>query len=136
MNEKLKKAREVFEKWNPSRERKLANYLKLFPEQFEKFKDSERARIKGLNEDDLYSLGRVFEQQSMLNINEDATFAQLGATPTLAYDFITAMYGKSVIPYIASEQVIDEVQGLVYFENILAMTTRGNITGHITGYDE
>ena len=77
--------------------------------------------IKGLNENDLYTLGRTFEQQIMTKqMNEEATFGQLGATPTLAFDFITAMFGKSVIPYIASEQVIDEVQGLVYFENIIA----------------
>ena len=127
--EKIKKAREVFESWNPTAEKKLAHYIKLFPEQYAKFADSERARIKGLNENDLYTLGRVFEQQATLKMNEEQTFAQLGAAPTLAYDFITALFGKSVIPFIASEQVIDEVQGLVYFENILAATTRGNIVG-------
>lgn len=129
MDKKTMEAKKIFEAWNPSKEQKLAQYIKLFPEQFKKFGDSERARIKGLNENDLYSLGRVFEQQTMLRMNEEQTFAQLGATPTLAFDFITAMFGKSVIPYIASEQVIDEVQGLVYFENIIATTTRGNITG-------
>lgn len=114
-------AKKIFEAWNPSAEQKLQQYIKLFPEQYEKFADSDRAKIKGLNENDLYTLGRTFEQQIMTKqMNEEVTFAQLGATPTLAFDFITAMFGKSVIPYIASEQVIDEVQGLVYFENIIA----------------
>ena len=126
-NTKKNAALEVFKKWNPSAKEKLDQYVKLFPEQYEKFRDSERAKIKGLNEDDLFALGRTFEQQSMLNLNEEQTFAQLGATPTLAYDFITALFGKSVIPYIASEQVIDEMQGLVYFENIVATSTRGNV---------
>ena len=126
MENQRKKAYEVFEKWNPSATQKLETYLSLFPEQFEKFKHSERAQIKGLNENDLLALGRTFEQQTMLKpMNEDMSFSQLGASPTLAYDFITALFGKSVIPYIASEQVIDELQGLVYFENIIAVTPRG-----------
>lgn len=116
-----KQAKKIFEAWNPTAEQKLQKYIQLFPEQFEKFAESDRAKIKGLNENDLYTLGRTFEQQIMTKqMNEEVTFAQLGATPTLAFDFITAMFGKSVIPYIASEQVIDEVQGLVYFENIIA----------------
>lgn len=114
-------AKKIFEAWNPSAEQKLQQYIKLFPEQYERFAESDRAKIKGLNENDLFTLGRTFEQQIMTKqMNEEVTFAQLGATPTLAFDFITAMFGKSVIPYIASEQVIDEVQGLVYFENIIA----------------
>lgn len=118
----------VFESWNPSAQQKLDEYIKLFPEQYEKFAESDRAKIKGLTENDLFNLGRTFEQQTMLKpMHEEMSFAQLGATPTLAYDFITALFGKSVIPYIASEQVIDEVQGLVYFENIIATATRGNI---------
>ena len=100
----------------------------MFPEQYEKFAESDRAKIKGLNENDLYTLGRTFEQQIMAKqMNEEVTFAQLGATPTLAFDFITAMFGKSVIPYIASEQVIDEVQGLVYFENIIAQGVKRRV---------
>lgn len=124
-------ARKVFESWNPTPEQKVEQYIKLFPEQFKKFADSDRAKFKGINEHDLYALGRTFEQQMMIRpMNEEVSFAQLGATPTLAYDFITALFGKSVIPYIASEQVIDEVQGLVYFENILAVTKRGNINAN------
>lgn len=121
-------ARKVFESWNPTAEQKLNQYVQLFPEQYERFMESDRAKIKGLNENDLYALGRTFEQQIMCKpMHEEVSFAQLGAAPTLAFDFITALFGKSVIPYVASEQVIDEVQGLVYFENILAASTRGNI---------
>jgi hypothetical protein len=129
MNAQTKRqAKKIFEAWNPSAEQKLKQYVQLFPEQYEKFADSERAKIKGLNENDLYTLGRTFEQQIMTKqMNEEVTFAQLGATPTLAFDFITAMFGKSVIPYIASEQVIDEVQGLVYFENIVAQGVKHRV---------
>ena len=122
------KAKRIFETWNPTAEQKLEQYVKLFPEQYQKFAESERAKIKGLTEQDLYTLGRTFEQQIMTKkMNEEVSFAQLGATPTLAFDFITAMFGKSVIPYIASEQVIDEVQGLVYFENIIAQGVKRRV---------
>jgi len=115
------KAREIFESWNPSPEQKLKTYIELFPEQYEAFSKSERADIKGLEENDLFILGNTMERQVMSKqMHEEVSFAQLGATPTLAFDFITAMFGKSVIPYIASEQVIDEMQGLVYFENLVA----------------
>lgn len=121
-------AKKIFEAWNPTAEQKLQQYIKLFPEQYDRFAESDRAKIKGLNENDLYTLGRTFEQQIMTKqMNEEVTFAQLGATPTLAFDFITAMFGKSVIPYIASEQVIDEVQGLVYFENIIAQGVKRRV---------
>ena len=123
-----RQAKKIFEAWNPSAEQKLQQYIKLFPEQYDKFADSERAKIKGLNENDLYTLGRTFEQQIMTKqMHEEVSFAQLGATPTLAFDFITAMFGKSVIPYIASEQVIDEVQGLIYFENIIAQGVKRQV---------
>ena len=123
-----KAAMKVFNTWNPSPEERVKQYVKLFPEHYERFADSDRAKLKGLKESDLLALGRTLEQQTMLKpMHEEQTFAQLGATPTLAYDFITALFGKSVIPYIASEQVIDEVQGLVYFENIVATATRGNV---------
>ena len=133
--ENIKKARAIFEAWNPSAEEKIQQYVKLFPEQYEQLLDSPRAKIKGLKEHDLLALGNTIQQQVMLRpMNEEVSFAQLGAMPTLALDFITAMFGKSVIPYIASEQTIDEIQGLVYFENIEARTTRGNITeGDILG---
>ena len=122
------KAKEIFQAWNPSAEQRLQEYIKLFPEQYDRYSKSERAQIKGLNENDLYTLGRTFEQQIMAKqMHEEVSFAQLGATPTLAFDFITAMFGKSVIPYIASEQVIDEVQGLVYFENIIAQGVKRRV---------
>ena len=120
-------AQKIFNAWNPSDEQKLETYIKMFPEQFEKFAQSDRAKVKGLVERDLLSLGEALQRQTMLPIREEVSFAQLGAMPTLALDFITALFGKSVIPYIASEQTIDDIQGLVYFENIIAQTTRGNI---------
>lgn len=122
------KAKKIFESWNPTPEQKVKVYMQLFPEQYDKFADSERADLKGLTENDLFVLGRTLEQQVMTKqMHEEVSFAQLGATPTLAFDFITAMFGKSVIPYIASEQVIDEVQGLVYFENIVAQGVKKRV---------
>ena len=130
-------AKKIFEAWNPSAEQKLEKYVQLFPEQYEKFAKSDRARIKGLTENDLFALGRTFEQQIMTKqMHEEVSFAQLGATPTLAFDFITAMFGKSVIPYIASEQVIDEAQGLIYFENIIAQGVKRNVVDNKLVKDE
>lgn len=122
------KAKKIFESWNPTPEQKLKVYMQLFPEQYDQYASSDRADLKGLTENDLFVLGRTLEQQVMTKqMHEEVSFAQLGATPTLAFDFITAMFGKSVIPYIASEQIIEEVQGLVYFENIVAQGVKKRV---------
>ena len=54
-------AKKIFEAWNPSAEQKLQQYIKLFPEQYEKFAESDRAKIRGLNENDLLKIPDVSE---------------------------------------------------------------------------
>jgi hypothetical protein len=46
----------------------------------------------------------------------------------VAFDVITVAYGTAPISAIASVQPIDEERGTVYFKNVIAQTTRGNIT--------
>ena len=46
----------------------------------------------------------------------------------MAFDVITVAYGTAPISAIASVQPLDEERGTVYFKNVVAQTTRGNIT--------
>lgn len=117
----------MLETCNPSETQKLEVYDEIFKPQFEMFKDSNRAKIKGLEERDFYILGETLAKQQMMQLQEGNSLANLGTLPTISLDVITAVFGNSVIPYFASEQVIDEVQGMVYFENVYATSSRGNI---------
>ena len=46
----------------------------------------------------------------------------------VAFDVITAVYSTSIVPAICSVQPIDEVNGNVYFKNIIASEDRGNMS--------
>jgi hypothetical protein len=61
---------------------------------------------------------------------EDGSLNQLGKIPNVALDVITVAYGTSPISVISSVQPIDEEQGTVYFKELIAQTTRGNVTAN------
>ena len=118
----------MLEACNPSEAQKLEVYSEVFKDQFEMFKDSNRSKIKGLTERDYFVLGETLSKQTMAQMQEGNTFANLGTLPTISLDVVTAVFGNSTIPYFASEQIIDDVQGMVYFEDVYATSTRGNVT--------
>jgi hypothetical protein len=79
---------------------------------------------------DVICLGKQFRQFENYKkmVNEIGTLKDLGQLPKYAYDVITANYSASIIPLLASVQPIPSQQGLVYFKQIQARTTRGNVT--------
>lgn len=129
-NETNQKLIGMLEACNPSEEQKLEVYNEVFKDQFEMFKDSNRAKIKGLSERDFFMLGETLSKQVLTNLQEGNTFANLGTLPTISLDVVTAVFGNSTIPYFASEQVIEDVQGMVYFEDVYATSARGNVSAN------
>jgi hypothetical protein len=117
----------MLEDFNPSVDKKLSVYSEIYAPQFEMYKDSSRAKIKGLNEQDYLALGDTLARQSIIQLSEGNAMGDLGAIPNISLDVVTAVFGNSVIPYFASEQPIAEQQGMVYFEDVYATTTRGNV---------
>lgn len=91
----------------------------------------------GLKAHDVFALGKQLDAyeayQSMCE--EDGNLNQLGAIPKVAYDVITATYGLSVLPIIASVQPIDEERGNVYFKNVRSVNTKGSQTAGDTIVD-
>lgn len=89
---------------------------------------------RSFNVYDAFTLGQQFENwktyESFLKTNEATTAAQLGSLPTVAVDIIAAAYGASVAPFLASIQTLDEEQGLIYFKQIQAASTRGGLTAN------
>ncbi len=82
----------------------------------------------GLQAHDVFALGKQLEayQAYQEMCEEDGNVNQLGQIPKVAYDVITATYGLSVLPIIASVQPIDEERGNVYFKNIRTTSVKGS----------
>lgn len=49
------------------------------------------------------------------------TIAQLGPMPTIALDVVAAVQTRNILPLIASQQPIDELQGIVYAKKLVAV---------------
>lgn len=84
----------------------------------------------GLQAQDVFALGKQLEAFDAYRemCEEDGNLNQLGQIPKIAYDVITATYGLSVLPIIASVQPIDEERGNVYFKNVRSVNTKGSQT--------
>jgi len=87
-------------------------------------------KVRSVTPYDFYALGMQLDAwQGYRRMCEDAgTIAALGTIPNIAMDVIAATYGTSPLSVIASVQPINEEQGTVYYKQVLAETTRNNIT--------
>lgn len=102
-----------------------------FRKQMDVLEKSILVKMKGgLQAADVFALGKQLEAYEAYQAmcEEEGNLNQLGAIPKIAYDVITATYGLSVLPIIASVQPIDEERGNVYFKNIRSATTKGSQT--------
>lgn len=101
-----------------------------YRDQMDLLKGSLLAKAKGgIEPYDVYALGKQLESfDSYLALCEDdGNLGQLGKIPQIAYDVITVSYGTSVVPFIASVQPIEEESGHVYFKQVRADNTKGNM---------
>lgn len=117
---------------NDKVERRAELYLKKYASQMKILESSKNpiARVRSVSPYDIYALGHqlnMFEEYVQM-CNEEGTIGQLGQIPNIALDVITANYASSPLSVIASVQPIDEEAGTVYFKNVIAGTTRGNVT--------
>lgn len=88
------------------------------------------AKIRGINLHDYVALGEQLDQfTNYLNfVNESGSVADLGKIPDIALDVISASYGASIVPLIASVQPIEEERGIIYYKTLKAQDSRGNVT--------
>ena len=96
---------------------------------FEDLKKSPLSKVRRITEDDKSSLGKMFEQyhafQTFMESSNGA--ASLGPIPVIALEALTAFYGVSCIPAVASIQPIDAQKGFVYFKQRIARYENGDI---------
>jgi len=96
----------------------------------ESLEESPLARVRAISPMDYVILGkqfRQFENYKKMVSETFGTLKDLGQLPKYAYDVITANYAASILPLLASVQPIKGQQGIVYFKQIKARTTRGNV---------
>jgi len=117
-------------------ERDAELYYKKYRPQLEAFESNSLLARSGqsVNPSDIYAVGKQLEQYEDYQrfVESNGTLAELGQIPNMALDVITASYGASVLPLIASTQAIEEEAGIIYFKQIKATTTGyGRTAGEI-----
>lgn len=112
-------------------DKSASKYYDRYKRQMRMLQDySPLARARRIESSDIYGLGQMLESWDTYVdiINEDGKISDLGPVPRVAHDVLTAFYGSSIIPLIGSVQPLDEEHGNVYFKNVKAVDTRGNVT--------
>ena len=119
--------------------KEMATYEKKYKKYFDIFEKKSLKTKAGLpiKEDDIYALGKQLEKfEEWVAFKEsNASADDLGILPKVGLDVIAASNATSVIPLIAGVQPIEERKGLVWFKNIVAMNSRGNIQANQTLLD-
>ena len=78
--------------------------------------------------EDVYALGTMHEQvDSMVKYMNEAGANDLGIKPNVMHDAVTLFYSNSIIPLISSVQPISSRRGIVYFEQVRAKASSGNV---------
>lgn len=87
------------------------------------------AKTRGVQAEDVYALGQMLNSwEKYRNFCEsNGNLSDLGTLPQHALEIITADFGMSIVPHLASVQPIQERLGLIYYKTIRATKTRGNI---------
>lgn len=128
---------------NEDRMRKIANhadnmaeqYFKKFRPHIELLEKSPLSKLRSITSYDVYALGKQLESlDTMIQTvwEAEGTVSSLGQIPKIGFDVVSVAYGASIIPLIASVQPIEEESGIVWFKNVRASQTKGNLTQNET----
>lgn len=101
--------------------RKLESYDRKYAEQFESLAKSPVYK-GGLDDNARFVLGSNLDAfkryESEVAVSGGSSASALGTLPAMAVDLISATYGLTVAPQLASMQTLEEAQGLVYFKKV------------------
>ena len=101
-------------------QRQLESYDRKYAEQFEDLAKSETYK-GGLDDNARFVLGSnldAYNRYEASLVSGGSSASSLGKLPTIAVDLISAAYGLTVAPQLASMQNIEEDQGIVYFKKV------------------
>lgn len=105
-------------------------FFKKYRKQVESFEKSLVAKAVGVQPHHIVQLGKQLDQwENYRGIMEaSGSLNSLGDLPRVAIDVITATMGNSVLPVIASTQAMNAQKGIIYFKNLRAENTKGNLS--------
>lgn len=123
----LKSRRQIMEALSEVRypERsKLDTFTQVFAEQYKELENSPRAKMFGLSDETRIAFGECLTNYLL----ESNSLSNMGLNPLLALNVNTAVFGNPVLSIFTAEQALTDIQGVIYFQNVKSMTTRGNVT--------
>ena len=101
-------------------QRQLESYDRRYAEQFEALSKSTTYK-GGLDDNARFVLGSnldAYKRYESDLASGGSSASSLGTLPSIAVDLISASYGLTVAPQLASMQNIEENQGIIYFKKV------------------
>lgn len=91
---------------------------------------SNLAKGRQFTDHDTTILGQQFQMfENYVGFCESlGTSTELGDTPKIGLDVISGIYGNSISAFVGQQQNLKDEEGLVYFKQVRAGSTRGNVT--------
>jgi hypothetical protein len=107
----------------------MEHYFSKYKKHIEVFEKSLVGKAVNLQDHHKIQLGKMLDQWKVYEkLSESAgSLNTLGELPKVALDVITATMSNSVLPVIATTQTIDSQKSIIWFKNIVAKDSKGNI---------
>ena len=105
-------------------------YWKKYKKQMKALEGGLVNKAMTLSEHHMAQLGMQLDQWGTYTkmMEANGSLNSLGELPTVALDVITATMSESILPVVASTQTIKSQNSLIWFKDIIALDTKGNIT--------
>ena len=106
------------------------SYFKKYKSHMQAFEKSLVAKAMDISEHHLVQLGKQLDAWDTYKqiMESNGSLNTLGELPKIALDVITATMSNSILPVIASTQTIEAQKQMIYFKNLRAENTKGNLT--------
>lgn len=104
-------------------------YWKKYKPQMKSLEEGLVNKAMTLSEHHMAQLGMQLDQWGSYTkmLEKNGSMNSLGELPTVALDVITATMSESILPVIASTQTIKSQNSLIWFKDIVALDTHGNL---------
>lgn len=107
----------------------MEHYWGKYRKHIEVFENSLVGKAVNLQDHHKIQLGKMLDQWKVYEKLSEAAGSMntLGELPKVALDVITATMSNSVLPVIATTQTISSQKSIIWFKNIIAKDSKGNI---------
>jgi hypothetical protein len=107
----------------------MEHYWGKYRKHIEVFEKSLVGKAMNITDHHKIQLGKMLDQWKVYEKLQEASGSMntLGELPKVALDVITATMSNSVLPVIATTQTISSQKSIIWFKNIIAKDTKGNL---------